>query len=726
LLTGAVELEQGDTKLYADQVEVFEGEDRVIARGNVVLVQGNNRIAADHAEFNTKTHFGTFYRAQGIASVQPPRQAPQPGGIVVPQMTGQETDIYFFGETVEKIGNKKYKITNGGFSSCVQPTPRWDLNAGTVVLNIDHYTFLRQAIFKVKDVPMFYVPMMYFPTKEDGRATGFLIPTYGFSTIRGQAIHNAFFWAIDRSQDATFLYDWFSKTGTGGGTEYRFNRGGGSDGQITAYRLDQRAATYQTSSGFSTLPAERSFTVNGNANHLFPFNLRARARVNYFSSITTNQTFNTNVNDAARNNRNYGGNIVGGWGSYSLNSTFDRNESFNSATSGVFGSNVYGNSPRISLTRSERPLYSTSPIYFAVSGEVAHLDRQTKSQDTVTDDRSLGRTDFSTQIRYPFKKWQWFTVNSSVNWRDTYYTRSLAPGSTSTIVDDNLNRQYTTLVAQTSGPTFTRVWNTPDNGYAERFKHTIEPTFSVQRTTTIAQHDQIVQIDGSDGIYGDTTSLNYGLSNRLYAKRKVGTTSQAQQILSVDIGQTYYTDARASTVDPRYSSSYITNAPNKFSPIVLNVRATPTTMVDGTLRVEIDSRYKQLRMLSASGSHNWASKIQTTVGWSHKFFIKELSGFNDPTLLDHSLNVSTNAHTTTNKYGANYSLSYDILRSRLLQERITTFYNAQCCGLAFEYQRYNFQGLIGVPADHRFFLSFTLAGLGNFSPFNGGLSGVPR
>jgi hypothetical protein len=31
-----------------------------------------------------------------------------------------------------------------------------------------------------------------------------------------------------------------------------------------------------------------------------------------------------------------------------------------------------------------------------------------------------------------------------------------------------------------------------------------------------------------------------------------------------------------------------------------------------------------------------------------------------------------------------------------------------------------------VPSDHRFFLSFTLAGLGNFSPFNGAMSGVPR
>ena len=117
----------------------------MIARGNVVLTQANSRIAADSAEFNIRTRLGTFYRASGIANVQPPRQTPQPG-IVVPTQAGQETDIYFFGETVEKIGARKYKITNGGFSTCVQPTPRWDLSAETVILYVDHYTLLRQAI----------------------------------------------------------------------------------------------------------------------------------------------------------------------------------------------------------------------------------------------------------------------------------------------------------------------------------------------------------------------------------------------------------------------------------------------------------------------------------------------------------------------------------------------------------------------------------------------------
>ena len=80
--------------------------------------------------------------------------------------------------------------------------------------------------------------------------------------------------------------------------------------------------------------------------------------------------------------------------------------------------------------------------------------------------------------------------------------------------------------------------------------------------------------------------------------------------------------------------------------------------------------------------------------------------------------------------GATYTFNYDVLRSRLLQQRITGFYNSQCCGLAMEYQVFNFAGLAtgvsGLSEDHRFFVSFTLAGLGNFSPFNNALSGAPR
>jgi lipopolysaccharide assembly outer membrane protein LptD (OstA) len=54
---------------------------------------------------------------------------------------------------------------------------------------------------------------MYYPINKADRATGFLLPIYGTSTIKGRRLSNAFFWAINRSQDATLYHSFYSKTG---------------------------------------------------------------------------------------------------------------------------------------------------------------------------------------------------------------------------------------------------------------------------------------------------------------------------------------------------------------------------------------------------------------------------------------------------------------------------------------------------------------------------------
>ena len=61
-----------------------------------------------------------------------------------------------------------------------------------------------------------------------------------------------------------------------------------------------------------------------------------------------------------------------------------------------------------------------------------------------------------------------------------------------------------------------------------------------------------------------------------------------------------------------------------------------------------------------------------------------------------------------------------------LNQRFIAHYNSQCCGIAVEYQKFNFgtrAGTIGVPRDHRFNLSFTLAGIGTFSDLFGAFGG---
>lgn len=741
---GHVEMVRGDTTVYADDVLVHGDTHQAIATGNVVFSQGANRIAAERAEFDTETKIGTFYNAYGTASVKPPRTAANRPGVSLPAAgIGQDTDVYFYGDTIEKLGPRKYRITNGGFTTCVQPTPRWRLSSSTVVLNIDHYTMLKSAVFSVKGVPMLYAPILYYPTKREDRATGVLIPTYGTSTLRGQSIHNAFFWAINRSQDATFMHDWYTSTGQGVGGEYRYNYGGGTDGNLNMHWLDQQATTYSLDTGgTTTVPAERSYEIRGGANQGISSKYRARASVNYFSSIVSMQTLNTNIYDASRNSRTYGGNVIGLSNGFSVNGTLDHSEYFYpSTTAGVPGSSTLtGTWPRISVARNERPL-GMSDLYYSVNGEYVYLLRNnisgTATGTSLEDNSSLARFDINPQIRYPFKKLSWFTVNSTVSWRDTYYTRSYAINPTTlarTITDDGLDRTYFQFQSQILGPVFTRVWNTPDNGYAEKFKHSVEPFLNLDRTTGIDNFDKIVQLESIDYTVGGATRYTYGINNRFYAKRRpppesVSRIGQSREIVDVEFSQSYYTDARAAQFDPRYSTSFTGIPASNFSPMLLSVRTLPTDQINATMRAEWDSRYLALRTISASGSYSVVNLFTATAQWSKSAYIPELAGFNDPTQLTQGLSGQGNLHTKDNRFGGIYSFNYDVLHDSMIQQRITGFYNAQCCGLSFEYQTYNLSGVsstIAIPVDRRFFMSFTLAGLGNFSPFSGALSGVPR
>ena len=735
LLSRNVELKLGDTTLYADEVEIFTDKDLIVARGNVTLAQMNNRLSADNGEFNYKTKLGTFHTASGIASIKPPLQTPT-AGIAVPGALNQETDVYFAGEIVEKIGPRKYKITNGGFTTCVQPTPRWEMKAGEVILNIEHYTFLRNAVFNVKGVPLLYTPVMYYPTKKEDRSTGILLPTVGQTTLRGESIHDAFFWVLNRSQDATFMHDWFSKTGQGYGAEYRYNYGAQETGFLKAYTERQHSADYVLDDGeVQTNPGSTSYQLQGAASQMLPGRIMARGRIDYFSSLQEAQSLNMNYASAYTNQRSFGGNAVGAWGAYSMNATFDHTEWFSSQTASA----TSGSWPKFDFSRNEKIIPGT-PLYFSATGEYASLLRN--QQDTSVDyelNQDVTRLDFNPQIRFPFKKWQWFTVNSTLAWRETHYSRSLefnpADNSFDKVVDTNVNRQFVTMSTQIVGPVFTRVFDTPDNGYAEKFKHTIEPFLNITRNSSIDNFNNIIQIDGTDTIYGGTTQLAYGVHNRFYAKRSLapGQRSQPREILDVDVQQTYYTQAAASQFDPRYSTSTYTTTVNpnasNFSPILISVRAMPTDQINATTSIEIDSRYLALRQVSAGGSYSWTNRITTTASWSKRAFIEQLPDFNNPASLSQSISAQTSVHTKDNKFGGIYSFNYDVLAGQMLNQRISGFYNSQCCGIAVEYQSFNYGGVtsnLGVTSDHRFFLSFTLAGLGNFSPFNGAMSGMTR
>ena len=170
-LTGQVEIQSDTgTKFFADEIEIFTDPTlRLVATGNVVFTSPEGRISAERVEFNVQNSTGTFHQAAGILTLKNADLA---------QFGNQDPDVYFYGDTIEKLPGRSYKLTRGGFSTCVQPTPRWEVTSGAVVINLSEYAIARNVLLRVKGVPMFYLPMLYYPIKDDDRRLDLIRRSY--------------------------------------------------------------------------------------------------------------------------------------------------------------------------------------------------------------------------------------------------------------------------------------------------------------------------------------------------------------------------------------------------------------------------------------------------------------------------------------------------------------------------------------------------------------------
>ena len=280
----------------------------------MVFTNPEGRIAAERMEYDWTTGSGTFHQASGIMSLGPEVDRAQFGN--------QDPDVYFYGDTIEKLSNRQYKITRGGFTTCVQPTPRWEVTSGSVTINLDEYAIARNTVLRVKGVPLMYLPVVYYPIQDDERATGFLMPTWGASTVRGQAISNAFFWAWDAARTRPSsttgsrapARGWAASTGT-----CRISPRPAISASIASHNSETN--THRAARRASSPRARASGSL---AQWCRPSAApcRARARVDYFSDITSEQLYQQNVHYATRSTREIDGGISAGVGAVSTSAQY--------------------------------------------------------------------------------------------------------------------------------------------------------------------------------------------------------------------------------------------------------------------------------------------------------------------------------------------------------------------------------------------------------------------
>ncbi len=713
-----IEGEPGSTnagqKFFADDLEMNIRTGELTARGNVVFQSPTVRIAADSVVFNTKTRHGKFDTAFGIAQLGERGERNQ-------SMFGTlEPDVYFYGTAIEKVGPDKYRITNGGFTTCVQPTPRWEIVSGSATVNLDDYVILRNAVVRVKDVPVFYLPMLYYPIQEDDRATGVLMPQYGSSLAMGSSISNAFFWAIDRSQDATFFHDWMFSRGNGLGTEYRYMLGPQAQGNLRYYWLNENEAIVNgTPRG-----ARQSKTIQGGLSQNLPFGLSARARVDYFTNVTVQQTYSHDFYQASNSNRTIDGGISGSWRNLSVNTMFQRTETFYNDED---DSLVSGRTPGFTAALSGVRIWRL-PLFATVNAEAGRF-LNVENRGTTSLDSGLNKIDVTPSIRAPLSTLPFLQVNATASYRTTYFSESLAAADAAGVraqIEEPVTRSYGDVRVEVVGPVFSRVFN-PQNAVADRMKHLIEPNFSVERRTVIPNQDRIPRTVGAyDTIIGGTTQMNYGVTNRVLVRKDNASEPQSgspRELLNVAVRQTYYTNAAASQFDQSYSYGVVNRNPNAFSPVSVTLRAAPTNPLAIDYRIEYDpvpatETAPKLLGMSLNGTLR-SEMADVSAGWNRQ-------AFDSPDRRTRATNFfQSSANLRIRNYGGNVTFHYDVARSSLVNQRYVAFYNAQCCGVSFEYQSFNYPDTnrFLMPRDRRFNISFTLAGVGSFSNLLGAFGG---
>src|SRR5262249_39486094 len=146
-------------------------------------------------------------------------------------------------------------------------------------------------------------------------------------------------------------------------------------------------------------PATKSFELSGNMNHLVSRNIRARARLEYFSDVTTQQLYYQDVYKATRNNRVIEGGLTAGFGPTSTSLLYQRSEYLNGANS----STLYGSTPRVTTTVAPQRIFG-SPVYASLNTEYAYLPSRTINDGAVTSDDSHSRLDLTPTLRAPLSR----------------------------------------------------------------------------------------------------------------------------------------------------------------------------------------------------------------------------------------------------------------------------------------------------------------------------------
>ncbi len=230
---GNVELTRGTIRMLADRIEINRDTGDAVGLGRVIFYDGQDRLSGERIDYNLKT--GTGVVQNGRASSAPYYRVS--------------------GEVMERLDESHYLLRRGVFTTCDDDPPTWSFHFGKADADLEDIIYGTDASIWVKNLPLLpWFPILGAAVRKE-RQTGFLFPTFGQSSRKGNYAEIPFYWAISDSQDLRLQFDYYGSRGVGLTGEYRYVISPTAGGTIRAFGIHEtETATSQVNAPGATTP----------------------------------------------------------------------------------------------------------------------------------------------------------------------------------------------------------------------------------------------------------------------------------------------------------------------------------------------------------------------------------------------------------------------------------------------------------------------------------------
>lgn len=276
-------------QITANRMSYSQKEGLIIAEGDVEISRGNQRLEAQRAKYNEglgivevsggfrlEVNGDVLRGEEGVFDLNR-----NTGSVLKGKLFLRQNHFYLSGASIEKVGLDTYVIKEFQMTTCDGDKPDWSVRGREIEVTIEGYGKVRDATFRVRDKPLFYLPYGIFPAKTK-RQTGLLPPRVGYSSLNGLDLEIPFFWAISDWSDATFYERYMDNRGFMQGLEYRYVATKDSKGtmlfDILSDKIDTKDLTDPDQIDVSPQPRtnDTRFWLRSKTDQGLPFGIEAR------------------------------------------------------------------------------------------------------------------------------------------------------------------------------------------------------------------------------------------------------------------------------------------------------------------------------------------------------------------------------------------------------------------------------------------------------------------